>query len=699
MKKTILTSLLVLGGLSAKAQSYVGFLTDNYSGVHSLIANPANITDSRFKTDINIVGASTFFSNDYYGLKLGDVVTSDFDFDTDGTKYPKDSNNFFGNADVLGPSFMFNLTPKSSLAIFTRGRVGYNVNKINGNTFESISNDFDENDDLLIDEDDVYLTANAWAEVGVTYAQVLMNKDQHFLKGGISLKYLQGMGNAYASGKNITIDYDADGIPLPGGRTTGSIESVGEVNYGHSDNIDDNFEDFDVEIVDGATGFGVDLGAVYEWRPDYASYSSKDGSNTFKHQNKYKLKFALAISDIGSINYKNGTQNNYDITGTVNEDDFENEDNLEDILDNLYTQTGTGSSEKFALPTALHFNVDYSLNQRFYLNLNTDFSLRSNSKVNSNRIPTMVSLTPRFESKWFSFYMPVSLTQGSGAQWGAGFRAGPLYIGSGSVMTLLLSDNSKAADVYAGLKIPVYQGKPKDRDGDGIVNRKDDCPDEFGPAENNGCPWPDTDGDTVVDKDDKCPEEAGEVLNDGCPLVDSDGDDVMDEDDKCPNEAGAAENEGCPWPDTDGDGVLDKNDDCPNEAGTVANNGCPEAPEVTEEVQKQLNDYAKTILFNSGKASIKAESTSVMVDIITILKEYPDAKFTVEGHTDSVGSEATNQRLSESRATSVKDFLVEKGIDSSRLTAVGYGESKPIASNMYKDGRAQNRRVEINLVK
>ncbi|OWW24053.1 flagellar motor protein MotB [Zobellia sp. OII3] len=699
MKKTILTSLLVLGGLSAKAQSYVGYLTDNYSGVNGLIANPANITDSRFKTDINIAGASTFFSNDYYGLKLGDVVTSDFDFDTDGKKYPKDSNNFFGNADILGPSFMFNLTPTSSLAIFTRGRVGYNVNKINGNTFESISNDFDENEDLLIDEDDVYLTANAWAEVGVTYARVLMNKDQHFLKGGISLKYLQGLGNAYASGKNVTIDYDADGTPLPGGQTTGSIESTGEVNYGHSDNIDDNFEDFEVEIVDGATGFGADLGVVYEWRPDYASYASNDGSNTFKHPNKYKLKFALSISDIGSINYKNGTQNTYDITGTVNEDDFENEDNLEDLLNNLYTQTGTSSSEKFALPTALHFNVDYSLNKSFYLNLNTDFSLRSSTKVNTNRIPTMVSFTPRYESKWFSFYMPVSLIQGSGAQWGAGFRAGPLYIGSGSVMSLLLSDNSKAADVYAGLKIPVYQGKPKDRDGDGIVNRKDDCPDEFGPAENNGCPWPDTDGDEVVDKDDKCPEEAGEVMNDGCPLVDSDGDDVLDEDDKCPNEPGAAENEGCPWPDTDNDGVLDKDDECPNEMGTVANKGCPEAPEVTEEVQKQLNDYAKTILFNSGKASIKSESTAVLVDIISILKEYPDAKFSVEGHTDSIGSKATNQKLSESRAMSVRDFLIKNGIDASRLTAVGFGEDKPIASNMYKDGRAQNRRVEINLVK
>ncbi|MCP4978806.1 MAG: OmpA family protein, partial [Maribacter sp.] len=99
------------------------------------------------------------------------------------------------------------------------------------------------------------------------------------------------------------------------------------------------------------------------------------------------------------------------------------------------------------------------------------------------------------------------------------------------------------------------------------------------------------------------------------------------------------------------------------------------------------------------KSSIKAESTTVMVDIIQILNEYPNAKFTVEGHTDSVGSAKLNQTLSESRANSVRDFLIDKGIGSSRLSAIGYGEDKPIATNNTRSGRKQNRRVEINLVK
>ena len=250
-------------------------------------------------------------------------------------------------------------------------------------------------------------------------------------------------------------------------------------------------------------------------------------------------------------------------------------------------------------------------------------------------------------------------------------------------------DKDDACPEVAGLE--AFNGCP-DSDGDGIEDGKDACPNEAGSKEMNGCP--DADGDGIADKDDACPNTAGIASLAGCPDADKDG--IADGKDGCPNEAGPKENNGCPWPDSDGDSVLDKDDQCPDVAGTVANNGCPE---VTEEVQKQLNDYARTILFDTGKSSIKAESTSVMVDIIRILEEYPTAKFTVEGHTDSVGSATKNQQLSEERANSVRNFLIDKGIGASRLSAIGYGEDRPIADNNTRDGRKQNRRVEINLIK
>ena len=204
----------------------------------------------------------------------------------------------------------------------------------------------------------------------------------------------------------------------------------------------------------------------------------------------------------------------------------------------------------------------------------------------------------------------------------------------------------------------------------------------------------DTDKDGIPDKDDACPDVAGPKEFNGCP--DTDGDGVPDKDDKCPDVAGPAENGGCPWPDTDGDGVLDKDDQCVNEAGPASNNGCPEP---NDDDQKRLNQYAKTILFDNGKATIKFESAEILNQIINVLKKYPNSRFRIEGHTDSVGKKQKNIELSQNRADAVKIYLIQGGIASDRLESKGYGPDKPIASNKNKKGRALNRRVEINLIK
>jgi len=237
--------------------------------------------------------------------------------------------------------------------------------------------------------------------------------------------------------------------------------------------------------------------------------------------------------------------------------------------------------------------------------------------------------------------------------------------------------------------LPEFNGCP-DSDGDGIEDRNDACPNTPGLAEFNGCP--DTDGDGIADPQDACPTVPGLASLNGCP--DADGDGITDAEDGCPNEAGPASNNGCPYKDRDGDGILDKDDQCPDVPGTVANNGCPE---VTVEIINQLNEYSKTILFDTGKSTIRSESYAVLQNIVNIMKEYPTASFVIEGHTDSQGRETTNQTLSDSRAASVRSYLNTIGMDNSRLSSVGFGESRPIASNKTKAGRQQNRRVEISL--
>ncbi|HEX9980568.1 MAG TPA: OmpA family protein [Flavobacterium sp.] len=250
-------------------------------------------------------------------------------------------------------------------------------------------------------------------------------------------------------------------------------------------------------------------------------------------------------------------------------------------------------------------------------------------------------------------------------------------------------DKDDACPEVAGPK--EFNGCP-DTDGDKIIDRDDACPEVAGLPEFNGCP--DTDGDGVADKDDACPDVAGLKTMGGCP--DTDGDGVTDKSDKCPTVAGPSANGGCPWPDTDGDGVLDKDDRCPDVKGTVANNGCPE---MSEEQVMKLNAYAKTILFNSGKATFKKETFPVLQAIAAILKEFPSSRFMIEGHTDSDGSNALNQTLSENRAAAVKNYLIENGIAADRLESAGYGETKPIDTNKNAKGKANNRRVEVKLIK
>jgi outer membrane protein OmpA-like peptidoglycan-associated protein len=246
-------------------------------------------------------------------------------------------------------------------------------------------------------------------------------------------------------------------------------------------------------------------------------------------------------------------------------------------------------------------------------------------------------------------------------------------------------DKDDTCPEVKGLK--QFKGCP-DTDADGIVDASDACPETAGLAEFNGCP--DMDADGVADKDDACPDVAGLKTLGGCP--DADGDGVTDKSDKCPTVKGPKDNAGCPWPDTDGDSVLDKDDKCPDVKGTAANNGCPE---VTETAIKSLNEYAKTILFESGKASFQKQTFAVLQSITAILKEYPTAKFSIEGHTDDSGSVAFNQTLSENRASAVKNYLIENGIAADRLTSAGYGKSRPIDKT--KAGKANNRRVEVKL--
>lgn len=204
----------------------------------------------------------------------------------------------------------------------------------------------------------------------------------------------------------------------------------------------------------------------------------------------------------------------------------------------------------------------------------------------------------------------------------------------------------------------------------------------------------DRDKDGILDSVDACPDVPGLAEYHGCP--DSDHDGIPDNLDKCPIIPGFARYQGCPIPDSDGDGVNDEEDSCVHVPGLRRLHGCPEI--ITPEIKRVVDSIAKKIFFESGSYRLKSVSYSPLDSLVRILKDNTSLRVSVEGHTDNVGSDSANQVLSEQRSRTIVEYLVSKGISSTRLMAKGFGESAPIDDNNTKEGRAINRRVELRLL-
>ncbi len=250
----------------------------------------------------------------------------------------------------------------------------------------------------------------------------------------------------------------------------------------------------------------------------------------------------------------------------------------------------------------------------------------------------------------------------------------------------------------------------EDSDGDGIVDVVDQCRmaaediDNF--QDSDGCPDPDNDNDNIPDFRDACamsPEDIdGWMDDDGCPDADNDLDGIADVIDKCPNEPGDRQREGCPLQDGDGDGIADINDRCLDQPetknGYLDEDGCPDTPPSRVRVTRQRVLPDDTVKFTSGSAYLAQESYALLDSIVQVLNDAPTMRLRIEGHTDAQGGDDANLRLSRDRADSVRTYLMSKGISESRLTATGFGETKPVDTNRTERGRALNRRVEFHIL-
>jgi OmpA-OmpF porin, OOP family len=325
-----------------------------------------------------------------------------------------------------------------------------------------------------------------------------------------------------------------------------------------------------------------------------------------------------------------------------------------------------------------------------------------------------------------------------------------LYLARNSFLTLgagrgLVANQGANPDVRAFIGI-VFEPNVGDRDGDGIKDDLDKCPDapeDFdGFQDEDGCPDPDNDHDGILDVDDKCPDIPenfnGVQDEDGCPegdINDRDGDHIPDDVDKCPDDPedydGFQDEDGCPDPDNDGDKILDVDDLCPNEPedydGFEDADGCPDLdndkdriPDKDDKCPNEPETYngvededgcpdrgvtarvtdgiliLKPINFEYDQAVIKKDSYYILDAMVATMNGYPDiALIEVQGHTDERGDDAYNLELSERRAAACVAYLVAHGVAARRLTSQGYGETQPIDKRHNEAAWTTNRRVDF----
>jgi hypothetical protein len=466
--------ITLLSSLSSTAQDFPGYRAGNYSGVNGVFFNPANIADSRYRWDVNLVSVNMLAGNNQASFKLKDIGKT---FNTDSLEnqlYGKNAGITSGkmSVNIVGPSFMFNAGKKTAIAITTRARVMADVQDIDGKLLQKLLDDYSTDMQLpytLSSAKNMRVNMNAWTEFGASVGQVLIDKNEHFLKGGITLKYLAGVANRYfqINNFNATINDDLVNKDAYLSNTTGRIG----MGFGGA-----RFEDFEVSDLTSfdSKGFGTDIGFVYEYRPDHAKYRVNDNYDWRRDLNKYKFRVGIALLDVGSIKYKRDTKRSgaydLDVKGAerlslteVGNQDLDEYKKYFDTRPQYFIPVPGSADEnyKVGLPTTLQVDVDYHLSRGFYINAAGQFSLvNGDSKPYNSQYWNSFTITPRYEGRSFGCYLPINYNELTKLNAGISLRYGPVFIGSGSVLTALIGE-SKQADLHLGIRFGVMHKNKK----------------------------------------------------------------------------------------------------------------------------------------------------------------------------------------------------------------------------------------------
>lgn len=502
MKKNLLSLLLIFYvgvQIPLRAQQMLGISTGNYAGTHGVYLNPSYAADTRHGFYLNMFSFDGYVSNNYATWAGPGSLAS---YIIKGNEMKEDylSENLNGKTkminagiDLRGSSFLLKMNAKSGLAITSRVRGSLQMFNISENIAKMIRTGIDNPEIInqMNEGNSFTFNSNLFSEIGLTYGRTVWEQDAHFLKAGITVKKLSGYYSAYAVNDGLNFQVSEDmikGYYL-------DIQNIG-IRYGASSTS------FDLDSFDGlggnktGSGWGLDLGATYEHRKniDDYKYTMNGEEKLDNRKNKYDYKIGISIIDIGGIKYANPEARSYDIKRTnvvLSEDDFSDlEENMIETFGRVLDvkDSEKKNSLKAGLPTAFNANLDYKLTNKVYANLNWIHSLRGKEVIGMRQFSS-VSITPRVEMKWLELAFPISLMDNyNNLAFGAAVKMGAFYVGSDNLAGVTGLGKVYGANVYAGLSIPIFKGKKKDKDNDGVSNKLDKCKKIAGTWEKEGCP-------------------------------------------------------------------------------------------------------------------------------------------------------------------------------------------------------------------
>lgn len=749
---------MMVNVLIVTAQDFLPVLSDNYMGVNQAFLQPAAIADSRFKSDFNVGGFSNDISNtgirfrSKWLLDPAGILTHESWWDEN--TYLDDANgkdkNMFMSQSAIGPSLLISMGPKHAFAITSRVRSITNADGMDEPLFRMIYSNYgpesSDNWNKWYYDENMRAVQHIFGDYGITYARVFYDQREHFIKAGATLKLLQGIASSYLQTDQLYYYYDgqeptsAKPISWNSPYVSGGLsDNWGEVNEDGSYFFSMNYQ------LTAKPSVGLDFGIVYEYRPRWMEYNNPKNGNARKDVNKYFIKAGISLVDLGRLKYMKD-YNSTDLITAFTPDYVERYNSSDNSIpvntywlnagtvdfrfrkyvpfaDTMYRRYSADpplgvykakddqEQFKIKLPAALSCQVDVHLIKGLYVNLTTYTALnQSFNKAPNNHYISSYSVTPRYEHKWYSLAVPVQVNQYGKFEVGLGVRAGIVYFGVNNLFSNVFED-PYGIHAYVGVKIPVHHKKEK------VI-----VPDTLKPF-------------ILVDQFPDKVKDDGEKGKINI-IEDSFNNYNIDDHSVNINQSGGQ-----------GGGVPDGGKGITNPAPTDDNQGLPpsQVPEVKKQIPSvnpgdriksiapgnnnnqqpsdgkgmdllpknshipdkitsiKINDdqefNVRPVYFAFGTSKNSQANNDYLDSLATVLKTKSDLMVIIEGHTDNVGSEEFNLKLSKIRAEETRNYLIQKGVNADQLAIEWYGESKPLEESTKDtvEGRNLNRRVEFRI--